>query len=120
MECSLFPLSHPSSQIVEDSEGELPKAAANKTRYIQTWASHVHAAASLPPLTIIPPTHYSPYTSHYCGQTNHYFRVSLSPPPHISEHIRCQMAATVNQQSPWILLKELPHPGRVPLVSSFD
>lgn len=83
---------------------------------IRIWAAHVHAAASLPPLTIISPCHRSPYTDHYYGQTNHSFRVSLPLPPYISEDIRHYIATTINVQSPWSSLKGLPHPKKAPLV----
>lgn len=88
-------------------------------RNIKAWAAHVEATASLPDLTIVSPTYHSPFIRKSYSQKNHYFEVSLPIPYETVEDIRRQIAATINKQSPWKILKGLPHPHKAPLVSSF-
>lgn len=86
---------------------------------IKAWAAHVQATASLPALTIVPPTCHSPYIRNSYSQNTHYLEVSFPIPYETVEDIRRQIAATINKQSPWKTLKGLPHPHKAPLVSGF-
>lgn len=87
--------------------------------FIVTWAVSVEEASSLPPLTVIPPAQfYGDYPGYNLRPKNHILQISLPIPRNISDNIRSQLSRTINARSSVSLLRNLPHPKKLPLVSN--
>lgn len=114
---TLSPRSMTRSMNIEDGFPSSPSRNRFKSSYIQNWAAHVKAAASLPPLAIRPSSQHPLFPKPEYGRNNNHFHTSLQMPSGISKDIRYYIATTINNASPWTTLNGLPHPHRAPLVS---
>lgn len=105
---------HDSSEVIRAHYHPTPSSFVD----IQRWVARVEETIALPPLTKEPAPHRLSYPENP-HQRNRFFQISLPIPRYVSEDIRRQLAATINSRSYVVLLNQLPHPEKLPLVSIY-
>lgn len=85
---------------------------------IETWAADVQEAVSLPPLVSIPASQCLCVRRRQSHQRNCFFKISSPIPWDTFDIIRCQLAGAIDNRNPVALLKRLPDPEILPLVSN--